>query len=59
MKESEWIEKIENTAPTKRKIVGNFLKQGFSFASKEFASGIIGGISGGVVGYIIAKIFGT
>jgi hypothetical protein len=27
MRESKWIEKIENTAPTKGKIVGDFVKK--------------------------------
>ena len=55
MRESEWIEKIESTAPTKGKIVGDFAKKETVFAFREIFSGGIGGI----LGYVIARIFGT
>ena len=54
MKESEWIERIDNTSPTKEKMVGDFVKKGFV----DFFKQIVAGISGGVVTIIVAKILG-
>ena len=54
MKEQEWLEKIENTAPTKEKIVGTLVKSGVTHFAKDFGVGF----SGGLVAFIVAKIFG-
>ena len=55
MKEVEWRDKIDSTAPSKEKIVGDFIVRESRFAFREVFSGVIGGI----VGYVIARIFGT
>lgn len=55
MKELDWIKRIEDTAPTKGQIVGGFVKKESAFAFREAFSGVIGGI----VGYVIARMFGT
>ena len=55
MREEEWIEKIDSTAPTKEKIVGDFIVKESSFVLREIVTGVIGGI----VGYVIARVFGT
>ena len=55
MKESEWIEKIENTAPTKEKIVGDMIQSGISYILQQFGVGFTGGIVAFILSYIFSK----
>lgn len=55
MKESEWIDKIESTAPTKEKVVGDFVKSGTSRFIKEFGVGMIGGAATLVIGKLLGE----
>jgi hypothetical protein len=54
MKEQEWLAKIENTAPTKEKMVGDFAKHGVKYFAAQFGAGMIGG----AVSWFVAKVFG-
>ena len=53
MKEQEWLAKIENTAPTKEKMVGDFIKSGIKEFAKQFSAGMIGG----AVTWLVSKVF--
>ena len=57
MREQDWRDKINSTAPTPDKIVGDFIKKGSSYIFREIAVGVTGGIVGGIVGFILAQIF--
>jgi hypothetical protein len=53
MRETEWIEKIDSTAPTKDKIVGDFIKSG----AKDFMRQLGAGMIGGAVTWLVASVF--
>lgn len=54
MKELEWIDRIEDTAPTKSRIVGKYAKTGILYFSRELGAGVVGG----VVAIITGKLLG-
>jgi hypothetical protein len=55
MREKDWRERIDSTAPTKEKIVGDFIMKESRFAIREAFSAVIGGIVGALIALAFSK----